>query len=292
VFNQLVTTVVIFWLLITSSLCYGEQGYIKTSHGNVWYKIVGTKTNKPPIVVIHGGPGGGSCGLDVLQKLATDRQVIFYDQLGSGKSPTHNDDTLWQLDRYVNELDQVLKILNVKRPIIIAHSWGAAIATKYLTSYKNDVRAIIFASPYVSSPLWIKDANYLMNRLPPNSTLSDYQKAHLQLYPNKPPHDIEMCQGSVWNDHIYKTMWGTSEFRVDGNLKAFDLYPSLSKITIPTLILIGDSDEVTVRTAKLYQRKIKHSRLIVIKKAAHMSMSDQPHTFVKVVKRFVDNCCN
>jgi len=292
----MIKAILLIICLITSSLCYSQssnpnQQYIKTTYGNVYYKIVGTKSNKPPILVIHGGPGGGSCGLDILELLATDRQVIFYDQLGSGKSPVQNDDTLWQIDRYVNELQQIIQILNIERPIIFAHSWGAAIAAKYLISHTNDVTAVIFASPYIDSQLWIDDANYLMSKLPPNSTLNDFQKSHLQRYPSNPPYDKDMCTGSVWNDHIYKTMWGTSEFEVNGNLKSLSLYNDLDKINIPSLVLIGQYDQVTISTAAQYARKLPQGNLIVIPNAAHMSMSDQPVMFIYYVKYFINGCC-
>jgi proline iminopeptidase len=69
----------------TSSSTSPKEGFIDVKGGKVWYRINGTGT-KPALVLLHGGPGSSSYGLENLKELSNDRPVIFIDQLGCGNS--------------------------------------------------------------------------------------------------------------------------------------------------------------------------------------------------------------
>src|SRR5262249_20604241 len=118
-------------------------------------------------VVLHGGPGGTSCGYSVLAPLGTDRPVVLYDQLGSGRSGRPADRTLWTVDRFVDELDAVRKKLGLKRIHLMGHSWGASLAAAYLLRKgTKGVESLILASALLSTPDWIRDADELRKQLP------------------------------------------------------------------------------------------------------------------------------
>lgn len=87
------------------------EGMIDVPGGKVWYRRIG---NGPgvPLLALHGGPGGVSCRFEVLAPLAKDRPIIFYDQLGSGRSEHPSDTTLWRLPRFVEELAAVRAFLS------------------------------------------------------------------------------------------------------------------------------------------------------------------------------------
>src|SRR5579872_5440507 len=76
------------------------QGYLDVDGGKIWYRVVGTG-NKTPILLLHGGPGVPSYYLKPMSALGTDRKVIFFDQLGCGKSDHITDTTLMTVDHYV-----------------------------------------------------------------------------------------------------------------------------------------------------------------------------------------------
>ena len=78
-----------------------REGFIQVPGGRVWYRIVGSGP-RTPLLVLHGGPGASSYYLKPLAALAADRPVIFYDQLGGGRSDRPADSTLWRTERFVS----------------------------------------------------------------------------------------------------------------------------------------------------------------------------------------------
>jgi proline iminopeptidase len=89
-----------------------QEGFIDVEGGQVWYQIVGSGS-ATPLLLLHGGPGAPSYYLKPLERVAVDRPVIFYDQLGAGRSPAPADSALWTVERFVNELAQVRAALGL-----------------------------------------------------------------------------------------------------------------------------------------------------------------------------------
>ena len=106
------------------------EGFVQTPGGRVWYRIVGSGS-RTPLLVLHGGPGVPSTYLKPLAALADERPVVFYDQLGAGKSDHPKDSTLWTVDHYVSELARVREALGLREVHLYGHSWGTVLATEY-----------------------------------------------------------------------------------------------------------------------------------------------------------------
>src|SRR5688572_992114 len=81
-----------------------NEGFVSVSGGKVWYKIVGEGDNTP-IILLHGGPAVPSYYLNPLAELGKNRPVIFYDQLGCGRSYKDIDTSLMTVDSYVEQLE-------------------------------------------------------------------------------------------------------------------------------------------------------------------------------------------
>jgi proline iminopeptidase len=62
-----------------------REGRVEVTGGRIWYRVVGAR-EAVPLVTVHGGPGGTHDYLEPLEALADERPVVFYDQLGAGKS--------------------------------------------------------------------------------------------------------------------------------------------------------------------------------------------------------------
>jgi proline-specific peptidase len=101
--------------------CPVKEGYVKVTGGKVWYEIVGSG-DAIPLVTVHGGPGFTHDYLEPIGKLCKERPVVFYDQLGAGKSDHPHDKSLWTLDRFVKELAEFRSALGLKRAHFLGHS--------------------------------------------------------------------------------------------------------------------------------------------------------------------------
>ena len=103
------------------------EGYVDVDGGRVWYRIVGSG-NETPLLLLHGGPGAPSYYLNPLEQVSVDRPVIFYDQLGAGRSDRPTDTSLWRIDRFISELESIREALGLEELHILGHSWGSMLA--------------------------------------------------------------------------------------------------------------------------------------------------------------------
>jgi proline iminopeptidase len=143
------------------------EGFVGVPGGKVWYIHIG-ESNNTPLLVLHGGPGSTHLALgSVLDALANERPVILYDQLGSGNSDRPTDSSLWQMERFIDELMCVREALQLEEVHLLGHSWGTMLVASYLLERKPlGVRSVIFSSPCLSADLWKKDADRLIEALP------------------------------------------------------------------------------------------------------------------------------
>ena len=142
------------------------EGYVDVAGGKVWYEIVGSGT-ATPLLLLHGGPGAPSYYLAPLRQLADERPIIFYDQLGCGRSDRPKEASLWQLGRFVEELGQVRSALGLKKVHILGHSWGSTLVVEYLlTQQVTGVESLILSGPALSTPRWLEDTTRLVESLP------------------------------------------------------------------------------------------------------------------------------
>jgi len=102
-----------------------KEGFVNVDGGKIWYKIVG-EGDGDPLLVLHGGPGSRSCSMiPGFSLISKERPVIFYDQLGSGNSDRPTDTTLWNIGRFVDEIDYLRNDLELNKLHILGHSCGS-----------------------------------------------------------------------------------------------------------------------------------------------------------------------
>jgi proline iminopeptidase len=283
-----------------------DQGFIDVPGGPVWYKATGTGSGIP-LLVLHGGPGGTSCGYALLEPLGDERPVVRYDQLGTGRSGRPDDRSLWTVERFVEELHVVRESLGLDKMHLLGHSWGASLAAAYVLAKGTDgITSVTLSSPLLNTAEWIADANYLRSLLPEDTqaTLTEhenagttdsaeYQEASAVFYKkhvyggerSTPP---AACEGVVWSQLIYEYMWGPTEFYATGTLRDFDVTDRLHEIDVPVLFMTGEFDEARPERIREYQQLVPGSKLHVIKDAAHASLSRKPEEYRRVLEDFLD----
>lgn len=280
------------------------EGFVKVTGGKVWYRVVGSG-DKTPLLLLHGGPGAPSYYLERLAALADERPVVFYDQLGCGRSDRPKDPSLWTMERYLEELRLVRTQLGLKRVHILGHSWGSMLAIDYLLTKPAGVRSVILAGPVASVPRYVQDVKDLRAQLPPEvqavmtrheaagtTESEEYQQAIVAFYQRYfirttpwPP-ELEKTLAEFGTES-YNTVQGPNEFTVTGWMKDYDRTPRLGEIKLPVLFTVGRHDEVTPQQAAWYQSLVPGAKLIVFENSAHLTMLDEPEHYVEVVRAFL-----
>lgn len=274
--------------------------------GRIWYKEVGVGRKNVPLVALHGGPGSTHDALEPLEALAVERPVLFYDQLGCGNSEKSDDNSLWDIDRYTEELAQLRQKLKLERIHLLGHSWGATLAAHYvITKRPKGIASLTLSSPLLSAPIWGQDqARYLLKmprevqRIVKEAEISgdfaneDYRKAAMKYYKK------HLCRLDPWPEclrrsfsklavNIYEYMWGPSEFTITGTLKEYDCTEKLNEIRVPTLFTCGKYDEATPRSTRVFSRRVAEAELAVFAKSSHTSFLEQTNEYLKVLRSFL-----
>jgi proline iminopeptidase len=111
----------------------------------------------PPLIVVHGGPGGDSKYLYPIQGLAKDHYVIFYDQRGTGLSPRVKTDTL-TLESSLDDLQTIVDHYRAHGQVkLIGHSWGAMLVVGYLARHPERVSHAVVVEPGILNPKAAKE---------------------------------------------------------------------------------------------------------------------------------------
>ncbi|WP_010098764.1 proline iminopeptidase-family hydrolase [Ornithinibacillus scapharcae] len=284
-----------------------SEGFIPVTGGNVWYQKHDNQTNNAPVIILHGGPGSSHWSLQGLRELADVRPVVLYDQLGCGKSDRPTDSSLWNIDRFVEELKQLTEGLGLEEFHLLGHSWGTTLAAAYYLKNPTGVQSIIFSSPCLSAPLWAEDQKKNLKKLPidiqrtiqeceenGNTDSKEYKEAtnvfnnHFVCRLPEYERPAFLKEGAAYkNTEIYNIMWGSSEFDVAGNLKNFDCTQELHKISIPTLYTCGRYDEATPESTKYFSTLTPNSNYHVFENSAHMPYIEEPDQYLNIIKEFL-----
>lgn len=288
----------------SSSSLKNEEGFIQVKGGRVWYQLIGSGS-KPPIVFLHGGPGIPHYYLKPLAALSVDRPVIFFDQLGCGRSDRITDTSLMTIPTYVEQLAQVIQHFNLKEFYLYGHSWGSMLGVDYYQAHPNGIKGLLFSGPAFSIPRWKQDADTLLATLPEatrqiihtneanNTTDSPaYQQAVMAYYDRyltrKKPMSADMDSTFAQiGQNIYLYMCGPSEFTLTGNLKNYEAIEAIRQIKVPTLLISGEFDEARPATVAYYESQIPGARHALIPGAGHLTMQDAPALELKAITNFL-----
>lgn len=278
-----------------------REGFLQVPGGRVWYRAVGDGPGTP-LLVLHGGPGFPHDYLEGLAALGDQRRVIFYDQLGCGRSDRPEDPSLWTLERFVEELAAVRAALRLDQVHLLGQSWGTMLAVEYmLTKRPAGVRSLVLSGPCLSARRWEADQATWLARMSAEvqegARSTDFegpafQEAVQAFYRE------HVCRLEPWPESlersmaglgmpIYLQMWGPSEFVATGSLRDFERVERLAGIATPTLFTCGEYDEATPATTAFYHQRMPGSELAVLPDASHEHHLEQPERYLRLVRDFL-----
>ena len=119
-----------------------------------------------PLLLFHGGPGAGHDYLEPLEALGSDRPVIFYDQLGCGRSEKPENRALWTIERFADEVKEVRDALGIERCHILGQSWGGWLGIEYMLRQPAGLQSFVLASTSSSIPQFSAECDRLISELP------------------------------------------------------------------------------------------------------------------------------
>ena len=288
-----------------------SEGQIPYAGGETWYRIVGDREEpgKLPLLCLHGGPGSPHDYLEPLGELAaTGRRVVFYDQIGCGKSWVEKAADFWTVELFVAEVQAVRDALGLDRIHLFGSSWGGMLAMEYALTQPHGLAGLVLSSSPASIPVWAEETGRLRRELPAEvqAVLDEHEAAGTTGSPEYEEAEMafyrrHVCRVEPWPDSIlrtftsmrehpdvYLTMQGPNEFVVTGTLKDWDITGRLGEIHVPTLITAGRHDEFTPRQAQTLHEGIQDSELVTFEDSSHMQFAEEPERYREVVAGFFE----
>ena len=281
----------------------------KYKYYRLWYGRVGISKNYP-LLVLHGGPGGSHSNLVSLQALGFEREIYFYDQLGCGNSDKPDERSLWNINRYTDELKTVVDTLGLTEFHLLGHSWGGMLATAFAHKYPDGIKSISLMSPILNMPLYINGTRLDLRRdMPADYTkiIDDFElygKGDFEIYkkgllehlkrnicksfPN-PPAPLTRLSHLRYKQ-VHDEMIGLnceSELNILGNLKNVDVSGYIKVLNIPLLFTCGDYECCPPGDLKTYVDQNTKSEFHVFVGSRHMTMLDSPLEFLNVTRKFL-----
>lgn len=282
------------------------EGYLELPNGRVWWRRQGTG-NAVPILLLHGGPGGASYYLEPFaERLAQDRPVIIFDQLGCGRSDQPDDPSLWTLDRACQEVDDVRHALGLEHCHLLGQSWGGWLAIEYICRGTEGIERLVLASTSASMRQFGDESQRLIRALPPAvcNTILELSKTRQYDDPAFVAASMEfyrrhVCRLDPWpeamvltadeldGNQVYLTMNGPNEFTLVGTLQDWDRSADLARITQPTLITCGRYDEITPACSETILAGIPDGRMVVFEESAHCAHLEEIALYTATVEAFL-----
>ena len=289
---------------ITSKLDVVEEN-ININGVNHYIKKIG---KGEPIIVLHGGPGLFHNYLVLgFEKLAEKYQIIFYDQRGCGKTDFPKDTTSITIQNYVNDLEAIRKHLNIDKLNLAGHSWGAILAIDYAKQFPKHLKKLMLIAPAPANTDFFDQMFKNMQSKRSDDDIKEMVKImSSKEFDDRNPEAVlsAIKIGDKVNlfdqtkiDELYSSMVFTPASAnnmllvnsiMEKNFFDYNITENIKIITCPTLIIIGDLDNVPFASAQLLQDNLKNARLEVIKSAAQYPFFEANKEFTTSINNFLN----
>jgi len=279
---------------------------------HVWTKRVG---NNPRIkvLILHGGPGMTHEAYEAFDSYfpGAGIEYYYYDQLGSAFSDQPHDASLWDLKRFVDEVEQVRQALHLDAGnfYLYGHSWGGMLAIEYALAHQEHLKALIISNMMSSVPAYNRYAStVLMPQLDPKilaelkaiDARKDYQNPryesllmehfytkHILRMPVADWPDPVNRSFSRLNREVYVPMQGPSELGASGTLERWDRGADLKRIHVPTLVIGARYDTMDPAHMEWMSKQIPHARYLYCPNGSHFAIYDDQKVYFSGLLGFI-----
>ena len=274
-------------------------GVISTPDVDLAFEVYGTPSSETPVIAVNGGPGLSHKYMiqnDVWERLAERRQIVFYDQRGTGKSTPLHPGASQQMDAQVADLEAVRVHFAFPTFDIVGDSYGGLLAMAYASAHPERVHKLILSD---SAPPALKDIVHLLPEVFPDIEEEDaaVQKAMGDTDAAAQKQLLNHFRMIFYSEellHTYLTKIGDLGYTpsvgnaVGNSADKIDLTSELPKFRFPTLIITGRYDmNVAPLTAWRMYKAIPGAKLVIFAKSGHLPSYEEPDKYVQVVDTFL-----
>jgi proline iminopeptidase len=280
---------------------------IETPKGTfrVWTKRIGNAPTMK-LLLLHGGPGSTHECFEAFDSFLPGAGIeyYYYDQLGSFYSDQPDEPDLWELPRFVDEVEQVRQALELDRDnfFLLGHSWGGILATEYALRYQQHLKGLIISNMMSSCPAYNA---YARDVLMPTMDLAvlaeikgyeaggDFENPRYMelLLEHHYVHHVLRMPACEWpdpvnrafahmNQSIYVPLQGPSELGLSGKLLEWDRSADLGQIEVPTLVIGAQHDTMDPAHMKWMAGAVQRGRYLHCPDGSHMAMYDDQQTYI------------
>jgi proline iminopeptidase len=280
----------------------------------VWVKRTG---NNPAlrVLLLHGGPGSTHEYLEACDSFlpAAGVEYYYYDQLGSGFSDQPDEPSLWELDRFVDEVEQVRRALGLGREnfVLYGQSWGGILAIEYALRYQQHLRALVISNMMSSVPAYNSYAERVLMPEMDQAALAEikaleaaddtdnprymellaeqhYVHHVLRMPPDEWPDPVRRGFAHI-NPAVYVSMQGPSELGIarGAKLAHWDRSAQLSSIEVPSLVIGARYDTMDPAHMEMMAGRLPRGRYLYCPTGSHLAMYDDQQTYFDGLIRFL-----
>lgn len=280
----------------------------------VWTKRIG---NHPTIKVLllHGGPGLTHEYLEAFDSYfpGAGFEYYYYDQLGSYYSDQPAEPELWELPRFVEEVEQVRQFLGLEQEnfYLYGQSWGGILAIEYALKYQQHLKGLIISNMMDSIPAYNEYAQQvLMPAMAPEvvaeikqiEAQADYDNPRYMelLIPHHYVHHVLRMPPEQWpeplnrafkhlNPDIYVPLQGPSELGVKGKLLNWDRTADLATIAVPTLVIGSRHDTMNPAHLEWMAKTVSQGRYLFCPQGSHLAIYDDQQVYFEGLIQFIQD---
>ncbi|HUB39637.1 MAG TPA: proline iminopeptidase-family hydrolase [Streptosporangiaceae bacterium] len=272
----------------------------------VWVKRVGNNPDLK-VLLLHGGPGATHEYLEACDSYlpAAGVEYYYYDQLGSGFSDQPDEPSLWEVDRFVEEVEQVRRALGLSRDnfVLYGQSWGGILAIEYALKYQQHLRGLVISNMMASVPAYNAYAEQVLMPAMDQAALAEIKSLEASGDTDNPRylellleqhyvHHVLRMPVADWpdpaqrgfahiNQAIYVSMQGPSELGIsaDAKLAAWDRTGDLPLIEVPALVIGARYDTMDPAHMETMASSLPKGRYLYCPEGSHLAMYDDQATY-------------
>ncbi len=246
-----------------------------------------------PLIAVNGGPGFDHrymIAAPIWKDMAAHRQIVFYDQRGTGHSPGGTGKQL-SVAGMVEDLEALRRRLKVEKVDLIGHSWGGILSMAYAVRYPQHVAHMVLVGSGDAKPV---ENEFLFDKLYPEivadipvdtSPAGQMGCVAIDAYDKMSYYDQRNNVPVAGDPAMFSSETCTT---VMLDAIKLDLYPALAKLKVPTLVINGRFDaNVAPSVAYRISKAIADSKLVYFERSGHTPFVEEPEKFALVVERFL-----